>query len=58
MNDTALAEYRPGSDVGIASEDVDRLIDELRSLARSNPDVHRKLVDRLGGALNPDAPPQ
>jgi hypothetical protein len=49
--DAAVADYRGSREEGLSLSDIDRLIDGLQSLARSNPVAHRTFVERLQNAL-------
>lgn len=51
----AVAEYRPQRDAGITTDDVDRLAEQLMSLERTNPEAHRRLLDRLRPAFNDES---
>jgi len=48
----AVADYRPGQDEGITAADVDRLLDGLESLARTDPEAHRRILTRLTERTN------
>jgi hypothetical protein len=50
----AVAEVRGDGGHDLTTGDVDRLIDDLRSLQGSDPEAHKKLTDRLLQALTAD----
>lgn len=46
-----VAQFRGRRDEGVTLGDIDRLIDGLPSLARSNPAAYSRIVDRLQSAI-------
>ena len=48
---SAVAEFKGRSKEGITEADIDFLIRGLESLARSKPDLHRSLVERIQKAM-------
>jgi hypothetical protein len=47
----AVAAVKGPREQGITQADIDRMIDSLQLLARSDPAAHRRLIDRLKGAI-------
>lgn len=56
--DAAVEDYRGPRDQGAPTlADVDRLLDRVGALERSDPAAHRALMDRIRGAVSPEPRP-